>query len=113
MRRRVCIQRLHLRPRPRRPPQELERRADARVVREAADRDALAEAAPAVALDEVLEHGLERDAVQRVGAAGRVHPQELAFLERFGFFPALLSATASRTSALNAVSSTSSPSRMS
>jgi len=73
VRHRVAVEGLHLRPRPRRPAEELEGAPEARVVREAPDVDAGAEPGPAVARDEMLEHRLEGDPVHRVRAPGLAH----------------------------------------
>src|SRR5947209_4577225 len=73
MRYRVQVQRLNLRSRPRRFAQELERGIHAGVVGKTSDLDALAESVPSIALDEVLDHRLERDTVERVDFAGLRH----------------------------------------
>jgi len=71
------IQRFHFRSRPRRFSQKFERRIDTGIVRKAADFDTFAESGPRVALDEVVEHRFECDAVEWVGGRRRlrfVHP---------------------------------------
>lgn len=64
----VQVQLLHLLARPRRAPQELEAGADARVVREAADRHRLAHGLPAERRDQIGEDLFEGEAVE--GVAG-------------------------------------------
>src|SRR5690606_37779072 len=65
------VQPLDLLARPRRAAQEPEARSDARLVREAAQRDALGQARPAVVRLQVGDDALERQAVQRVARLGR------------------------------------------
>lgn len=60
------IEALDLGPRPGGLAQELETRIDARIEKETADFNLLRQPGPAVLLDEVREHRLERDPVQRV-----------------------------------------------
>ena len=73
MRGRVQIERLHLGACPGSLAQELERRVHAGIVREAADLDAIAETVPSVSLDEMLDHRLERDAVQGIDGTRLIH----------------------------------------
>ena len=62
------IERFHLFPRPGRLAQELEAGFDAGFVGEAADGDELAEALPAVFVDQGLEDGFQGQAMERVVA---------------------------------------------
>ena len=64
---------LDLLPRPRRAAQELQARRDARVLLEAADVDFLAERRPAVVRNQIGQHALECDAVQRVLRLDAIH----------------------------------------
>jgi hypothetical protein len=63
------VHRLHLLARPRRAAQEAEAGGDARVGGEAADADAAAHGLPPEVVDQLGEHALQRDAVQRIAAA--------------------------------------------
>lgn len=69
----IEIERFHFIACPGRAPQELETRCNAGVVRKAADIDFSPQRVPAVLMDQLVEHGFERDAVQRIVRLGGAH----------------------------------------
>ena len=79
----IEIERFHFLACPGGAPQEFEAGSNAGVMRKTADIDFSSQRIPAMATNQLVEHFLERDAVQRIVRLGRIHWLAVRILSSF------------------------------